>query len=1082
MTYEKILESILYDTPLVYSHLVLDHRDGERLPAPPPVKSSNEEYPRDRKKNRLSGVFCLSLREFEELSLATRARLLELAPEGTGWSANFRDMQQIDAEALSKAIFDAAAQLRASGDLTKHGVDITGAYIKGSLDLSNAHLPFSVRLTGCVIDGALRLGRASLTTLDLSGSAMRGIHGTFLQTSGSLRMRRLTSTGVIDLGGVKVADVFDASDILVFPWDDPHYREAFVGDRGIVNLSLATLSNEMRLIRARIYGGLTMKGARIERSMFLDDAILRAPLAYLERVGADVAMADELFPKLKLAVRTAARAEKKLAKEVHGNYKQPGLSEAKWRRRRTRCRFDALEKLDLSQPLRAMGRDRLMRRLMAESVRARTSCLRADGLVINGSVFARSIRSSGRLRLKYAKIGGSLHLDGARMRSAKDIDEGLSNVLTTLQEGGASPISQEYAKRLSHLLAVTRKHAEKMESTENDDYALDMREIQVTGHVHLVPDTRRGVPHDLDDELKKVVTDFLEPLNLPPDVLEDWAPGSKKEPHKHAVYTNGQIAMEGAVINGDFELNGILANLHNVEPRPRPLVHKAKESFLLMEQAAIRGEMDVRGAIGIHGISAQHLVVASRIRFARHSVRENTNKNRAIGTSGKLQFSDSRIGGDAVFLFHKEEGPSLLLGRSHIEGRLHILPTKSLKIEGDGERDLHDFRRRDLGERINEDALKLMPEIDLRSARAAEFGNSEPAWPLADRLQAEGFTYEQTNAYGPLAPRARVAPGAQDWREYHFWVQFGGLAVFAAAILVFVFAMWGRAIDFHFGWFNVLAFLLVLLVVGAQFIIARASEPTRAASRPRAIFWLGLQKTALSVDKMLFRTLPMQPYSHAGKVLRSSGQIIAANTVEVDRLRRRHEQLSWRNNWHSRILLGLADRVTKYGFDPMRTVAAAIVCAAAFACAFHAADRDGYVRPIAGDLMSVLAEHEAAVGDGARLAEGNPAPPERDGEARVFASATPRADGSRPASRVTAYPAFSSLTFALDVMVPGLDLGQEEYWRPMASPIPGYPRSWWWWLFVGSAPVLKVIGWLLTTAIAISIITRVEAMISRHEE
>lgn len=1152
---EEIVDAILEDRPLIYSERVLGHGKGMRLPAPPTVKSYREEYPEELSPNDAANPGCLTLFEFEALSLAARARLLNLteAPSAPNapphWATHFKKMRRIDGAVLSQAIIRAAK--KAGRDKSLNGIHVIGAAIEGDIDLTNAHLPFSVRIIGCAVEGALRISRANLGTLDLSGSALRGIHGTFLNARGSVRMRRMTSTSVIDFGGLKVADIFDASDLLVFPFDDAPASEAVVGDRGIVNLSLASLSNEMRMFRARIYGGLTMKGCRIERSMFIDDAILRAPIAYLERVGADVSTRLGLFDDLPLAVRTAARAERKLAKELHGNPddENPVVTPAVRAERRLRCEFEALQYLDLSNALRSGQNTKLIQRLLAESSRARTSCLRADGLMINGSVFARSIRSSGRIRCKYAKISGSFHLSGARMRSTLDIQQGIKAVSRRLkgaEQSDAEAQKLEFRSALQQLLKLTRAHAAKLEPIANDDYALDIRESHIHGHLHLTPDNRKGEKHEFDKELRKRVDCYLKDLD--PKLTARWR-GSKG--HVHSVYVNGQISMEGARIDGDFELNGILANLHNAKRRPRPRMNRPGEAFLLMEQAKIGGEVDLCDSIGIHGIEAQHVNISSRIRFARHSVRRKTLMRRALLMGGRFLFADARIGGDATFLFDKERGPWLMLARTQVEGRLHILPAEADGVEGAKDSDWHDFERRKLSGKAAREAereqaaevkwarqrdetangdddryeewkvedarnaahaacfkeeikapppdeqRKHYPAIDLRSARAAEFGHPEAAWPREDHLQVEGFVYNQSAYYGPLAPRAREPRDDDDFSQLLFWSVLSFVVVAVLLTLFYWLPALAPQISYQFGLANVLVLVVIVGVFLAQLAISRLNRPTRADGLPRAIYWLGLQKAALSVYQRRGQTIPLQPYVQAGLVLRSTGQILAANHVEVDRLRRRHQQLSWRNNWYTRVLLVIADGITRYGFDPIRTIGIAIGIAALAACVFHMADRDWHMRPIDGDLLQVVAARSGSP-EGTRGAAQT-----LSAEELVFASEAPeRAWQGGPASRVTNYPAFSALPYALDVMAPGLDLGQEEYWRPMATHSSARPRSDvaepapdaaasapredqeepWWWLFAISAPLLKILGWLLTTAIAVSLITRVEAMIARHEE
>jgi hypothetical protein len=1143
VTAADISDSIVRRLPLDFSYLVLGHPASKNLFCPPVVKAFAEEEPHDKPNDRY-----LTLEEFEALSLAARVHRLmpthRFDPGEPVWAHNAIKMQPVSADVIREGIRDAARYLEQNDPCDDRvGLHLIGAAIEGDIDLTNLNLPFSIRLIGCSIDGAVRVGRTNLVTLDLSGSVLRGVFGSFVETKGSVRLRRLMSTSVIDFGGAKVSDVFDASDAVVFPLDDPPPFEAFVGDRGIFNLSLSKLSNEARFMRARIYGGLTLKGASIERSLFLDDAVLRAPLAFLERIGADVAEKTHqaVVDDLPLIVLTSWRAEERIARELH---------------RREDCQTRrAIETLTDFPMARELGlRDaagcRLFPRLLMESPRARGTCLRGDGLDVTGSIFARSVRSSGRMRCNYIRVGGTVHLDGVRMRSSQDIAVGIQRTLDAFKKHCAQTARQStwdgYVAFAERQLAIRerdirnpdapesdkdvdleagefappRRSTLKRERAADENFALRMRGCEIRGNVDLKPDNRAAMWHDRDEDLgnrvsrilkascrcvefnkhtcgeidEKCVCAWRETNNGRPQrpnrreqrevecycgALNDtWEQRKKKKwAHVHNAYVNGQLVLEGALIHGDLNLTGILANLHGAQKYDPTRAYEKRGAFLRIERAVIHGSLDFNDSIGVRGLEAQHVHIGARLRFARHSVRIGDVDEAALLVSGKLQLSDARIGGDATFLFDKNEGPSLLLARARIDGRLTILPAKQPPVQP-----THRYKRRKLENATIKSMVQGVPEIDLRSARAVEIGHMEAAWPRQDYLRLEGFTYDQASVHGPLSPRWRgptEAPYEDDspssameqpvnpppknrmdgiWNEpLWFWLVASAIGV---TVLVTIAAMrgWLDAINSVAGLSNV-----SILLAGAAFWIARAavarySNPKRYEAEPRAIYWLGLQRASTSVYQVRGLTIPLQPYVQAGKVLRAAGLILSANLLEVDRLSRRNEQLSWRNNWPAKILLSVANSSTKYGFDPLRTIVIAVVIGAFAACIFHAADRGGFIRPTDGDMIALVDREgdlfKGMVCDAAPIGCAARAPPQ--------------------------YPTFSSTLFAFDVMTPGLDIGQEQYWRSSAVSVEGSGRRS--WLFAVSASILKIIGWLLTTAIAISLLTRVEAMIARHEE
>ncbi len=1132
VTAADITRSIVRRLPLDFSHLVFGGT-SRNLFCPPVVKAFAEEQPQDKPDGYLT------LEEFEALSLAARVHHLppmhEFDEAEPAWVRNAGCMQPIAASNIRDGIREAARYLKKHDPCDDRiGLHLIGASIEGDLDLTSLNLPFSVRLIGCAIAGAVRVGRTKMVTLDLSGSIVKGVFGSFVQTTGSIRLRRLMSTSVVDFGGAKVADVFDASDAVVFPLDDPPANEAFVGDRGIFNLSLSKLCNEARFMRARIYGGLTLKGASIERSLFLDDAVLRAPWAFLERIGADVAEDTDsaLEEKLPLIVRTSWRAERRLAEGLH-----------RGRDRDTRRKIETLAHFPMALELGDRHRTghRLFQRLLTESPRARGTCLRGDGLNVTGSIFARGVRSGGRMRCNYLRVGGSIHLDGVRMRSSQDIAEGIEKIVGVLKAHGSTTrwrntwndyldfanLQLEMRKRdLKNPDAPQRDEDSdaatlKRERAADEDLALQMRGAQVQGNIDLKPDYRATRWYTHDDKLGDLVSDILgracrcrgfnehrcdevddkctcswrETNNGRPrrpkrdefceiacdcgELNQTWETRKReKHAHVHNAYVNGQLVLEGAVIHGDLNLTGVLANLHRTEPFDNTSPYVKHRAFLRIERARIDGSVELNESIGVRGIEAQHVRIGARLRFARHSVRIGDVDEHALLVSGKLQLSDARIGGDATFLFDKNEGPSLLLARARIDGRLTILPAKQARIRFSA----HRLRRRKLENARIKSMEPGVPEIDLRSARAAEIGHMEAAWPRQDYLRLEGFVYEQASLHGPLSPRSRdpaEAPYEDDsppsaieqpinpaparrvdaisQEPVWFWLAASAAAVGALGFIAHR-AGWLMQIDAAVGLLNVSMVIGCVAFWLGRAAVAQWSSPRKSEAEPRAIYWLGLQRASTSVYQIRGLTIPLQPYVQAGKVLRSAGLILSANLLEVDRLLRRNEQLSWRNNWPAKILLTLANLSTKYGFDPLRTIVIAILIGSFSACIFHAADRGGYIRPADGNLLSVVAPD----GD---LFKGM----DCGGGALGCAARAP-----------PAYPAFSSTLYAFDVMTPGLDIGQEQYWRSASVSVTEPSRES--LLHSISAPLLKILGWLLTTAIAISLLTRVEAMIARHEE
>ena len=81
--------------------------------------------------------------------------------------------------------------------LTRKGISIGGAVVKGSLDLRYAILPV-LKLKNCQL-GTIQLGDAVARTIDLTGSRIALLDGTRLHVQGDLELRAVLASGEVDL-------------------------------------------------------------------------------------------------------------------------------------------------------------------------------------------------------------------------------------------------------------------------------------------------------------------------------------------------------------------------------------------------------------------------------------------------------------------------------------------------------------------------------------------------------------------------------------------------------------------------------------------------------------------------------------------------------------------------------------------------------------------------------------------------------------------------------------------------------------------------------------------------------------------
>ena len=165
------------------------------------------------------------------------------------------------------------------------------------------------------------------------------------------------------------------------------------------------------------------------------------------------------------------------------------------------------------------------------------------------------------------------------------------------------------------------------------------------------------------------------------------------------------------------------------------------------------------------------------------------------------------------------------------------------------------------------------------------------------------------------------------------------------------------------------------------------------------------------------RDFAPQPYAQLAKVYQQAGQDREARTVAL--ARRRDLRLYGNLTWYRRALNWLLDRTIQYGYQTWRAVVGiAILYAAVLAVFSYAQHRAGLIVPI----QSIQGLHTK-----------------------------PTAGGC-----TSNYPCFSPAGYAIDTVIPLINVHQADYWRPDASTSWGDVCAW-----VSSAGT--VVGWLLVT-------------------
>ena len=208
----------------------------------------------------------------------TQALRLVAARNRRGWTIPRIDEREI--VELAESIADLEARrlrprfvrfLALGGDETapvhEKGVQIAGGWIDGDMDCEGAVLPHDLILWQCRLDGDLILRSATMRTLNLGGTRLKGIEGDQLETTGGVFLREgFHASGEVCLLGARIGGNlecdggrFENPEGVALACDgletagDVFLRDGFHA------------SGEVRLLGARIGGDLDCNGGRFEK-------------------------------------------------------------------------------------------------------------------------------------------------------------------------------------------------------------------------------------------------------------------------------------------------------------------------------------------------------------------------------------------------------------------------------------------------------------------------------------------------------------------------------------------------------------------------------------------------------------------------------------------------------------------------------------------------------------------------------------------------------------------------------------------------------------------------------------------------
>jgi len=898
-----------------------------------------------------------------------------------------------------------------SPDTTRpNTLKLIGCRIKGDLDLSNFDFPGSIRLMGCLIEGALILDRTKLVTLDLSGSLIQnGVSAMYLNARGAVRLRRTVSQGPVDMGGLIAHGTVDFTDSILFPANTPSPRASYVGDRGILNLAQSKLDKDLRFERARIYGGINMRGATIGGMLHFNDAILRSALAHFENLViqtireankrslherknatndsglpltqeevdalAPLICIDTLRRSALMSVDAVLRMAKHLHpcrplqsqeeqdefKKYHGVFAE---DDERWR----------WEKLGdgLETELSLVGPNLLQRRLVQGSREATEAALRAEQVTVHGPLYARGIRVCGSLRMKRMQTNGTLGLNGARLRSANDVRDSLLDLYERTDVDNCAysflnmndPNDEHLESTLvnmRHIFSDLKTYLLRAGDVINrggTDYVLNLDHATIRGDLDVSRDQRPS------RVVKTMGSRLREHLELASETLvqkygsEDCLPEyfrkeyySKGEDDRtihNPTLIIGDVKLDNVTVEGSVDFRDTIFNLSES-------YSKTKKKSIRARNAKIRLHLDLRQSAGLNGICLTSASVGGSVKcfeFTKADLNELKTTSHCICHPIFEDMSKTYVAPDFDLDLASISGSALLLFHPlqgpNISATQTRIGSKTYILPTDG---FSDRRSKAL-----EETDVTPPKVDMTGLQTPFLSHNPGAWPASGNLVIRNLKYEATDDLGHLFPRTRDLSNVEEERKKN---NFALLKASVVTVLIVAFVnlagiVLGAAVTKFIpqgssltdvGELNIIIAMCIVAIVSFAKLVEIFSRPLPYHSKPLALYWLGLQGTHINTRHINDVIRPAEPFIRAAAVLRAESRSRSANRVDVERLRVKRRALWSRTSWPARLFLKIVDVFIGYGYRPVRGIALTLIYIMGAGMAFNVLKTNGIILP-----------------------------------------------------------------------------------------------------------------------------------------
>lgn len=607
----------------------------------------------------------------------------------------------------------------------------------GALDISSLELPIALSFICCWFRAPLIANACKISSLDISGSVLDGIDANNISINGDMYMRRTTVLSVASFASANISGVFDASDALIVPYKTIHDRQTKEFDHGVLNLTQASVGNDAFFNRTRIWGGLSLRGAKFRRTVYMQRALVASPMAVLSNRAAVVMDGGRTpgdgEPAEGRAFNDWGRNDRySINLRAHAN----ALAETMHSDAVGKEHLITIELLDGVRPNSVGGLTRsqsVLRHMLKESLRARISAIRADSVHIDGCLFVHGASIYGRTRLKFAKITSNVELADVHIYSGEsirlDLDSRERYVEKKIEELNISCKTNAENKLcyLRGVFAVRSSTGNELRLDRGahypDDYVLDLRHANIGGDVSF----KRGE-----------ISEF------------QWdSSGSGSAGVAHCAVVVGRICVDKSEINGSLithdtlfpwqpwtffvtigdsgdgfnplniyskfranaELKEKFEQWHGKIPKGPNEYRQARAlpaigtPVISARATTIGRDVDMRLSKKLWGLSLQDAKVGGSIYFSDHSRVlkisgdpdhaakgfggndgfEAKIGSRALHVSGVVDLTNASVAGDAILLFDADAGPDIRAQFSSISGRLEIYPQVfSERFQGPG--------------------------------------------------------------------------------------------------------------------------------------------------------------------------------------------------------------------------------------------------------------------------------------------------------------------------------------------------------------------------------------------------------------